>query len=87
MDPQDVGEAGGHEVAHLRRQHQRLDPLLAQRGVAACEAGQVLDARELEPDEVDGVVRDSLRVGLGEADGDLGDERVALHRRDSTIAR
>ena len=56
----------------MRLDRQRLDPLGAQPGVAAAEAGEVVDPRDLEPDEVDGVVRDPLRVGLGEAHAHLG---------------
>ena len=78
MDPQRVREASRREVAHLRLEDERLDPLFPQRLVAAGEAGQVLDSGDLEPDEVDRVVGDSLRVGLGEPDTDLGRERVCV---------
>ena len=47
---------------------QRLDAELADTVVPAREARQVVDARHLVPDEVGGVVRDALRVRLGEAD-------------------
>ena len=50
------------------------DPVRAQARVAAAEAPEVVDARHLEPDEVDGVVRDALRVRLGEANAHLGGE-------------
>jgi NAD-dependent deacetylase len=56
----------------------RLDPLFSKGRVSAPETGEVVDARNLEPDEVLGVVRDPLRVGLGEADPDLGVEVEAV---------
>ena len=46
---------------------------------------EVRDARDLEPDEERGVVRDALRVGLGEADEDLGREVEAVHPLHLTI--
>jgi hypothetical protein len=55
-----------------------LDAVLAERRVAAAEARQVVDARDLEPDEILGVVRDSLGVGLGEPDPELGVEVEAV---------
>ena len=55
-------------------------PLVAQRLVAARVLAQVLDARDLEPDEVRRVVRDALRVGVREADAHVGREREPLHR-------
>ena len=57
-------------------QDECLEALVAQRLVAAGKTGEVLDAGELEPDEVDRVVRDPLRVRLCEADVDLGGEGV-----------
>ena len=54
----------------MRLEHERLDALLAQPLVAARVPLEVLDARDLEPDEVLRVVDDPLRVGLGEADAD-----------------
>jgi hypothetical protein len=56
----------------------RLDPLVSKRGVAAAEPRQVGDAGDLEPDQVLGVVRDPLRVGLREPDPDLGVEMEAV---------
>ena len=52
----------------------RLDALLAQRRIASAEASEIVDARDLEPDEVFRVVRYPLRVGLGEPDLQLGVE-------------
>jgi hypothetical protein len=65
----------------VRLDRRRLDPVVAERLVAAGERRQILDPSHLEPDEVDGVVSDPLRVGLREADRDLGCEAVALDRR------
>ena len=53
---------------------QRLVPVGLEALVARAEAGEVLDARDLVPDEVGGVVGDALRVGLGEAHRHLGRE-------------
>ena len=55
-------------VADVRLEHEGLDALVADRRVAAGVFRQVGDARHLEPDEVVRVVRDALRVGLGEPD-------------------
>src|SRR4029453_13987512 len=65
-------------VADVRLDRQRFDPVRAQARVAAAEAGEVVGSRELEPDEVDRVVGDPLRVGLGEAHAHLGLE-VEVH--------
>jgi NAD-dependent protein deacetylase/lipoamidase len=62
----------------VRLDRHRLDAVLAQRVVAAAEPIEVADARDLEPNEVLGVVRDPLRVGLGEANADLGVEVEAV---------
>ena len=70
---------GGGPVAHVALEHERLDSLLAQLGVPAGDLLEVVDAGDLEPDEVGGVVRDPLRVGLGEADADRGRGGVAVH--------
>ncbi len=73
-DSQLVVEAGGSEVANVYLYHRRLDSLVAERLVTAGVLREVGDAGGLEPDEVGGVVGDSGRVGLGEADGHLGEE-------------
>ena len=62
----------GLAVADVGLGHERLDATLAELRIAARVALEVLDPGELEPDEVDAVVDDPLRVGLGEADADLG---------------
>ncbi len=74
-----VVEHRGLQVAHVALEHERLDPVRADRGIAAREAVEVVDAGDLEPDEVGGVVRDPLRVGLGEADADRGCHSEAVH--------
>ena len=70
VDLEPVVEARRREVAHVRLDRQRLDALLAQARVAAREAVEVVDAGDLEPDEVARVVRDrparrSRRSGRG----------------------
>jgi HAD superfamily hydrolase (TIGR01509 family) len=81
VDAQPVGEAGRREVAAVGLDRERLEALLADPGVAAVEAGEVVDAGDLEPDEVGGVVRDALRIGLREADRHLGREPEPVHGR------
>ena len=87
VDEQPVVEDRGREEAGVRLEHERLDPLVAQPLVAAGVALEELDAGDLEPDEVVRVVRDALRVGLGEAHADRGGEVEALHGRDSLRRR
>jgi hypothetical protein len=74
-----VVEARRSAVAAERLEHERLDTGVAQRLVAARELAQVLDACDLEPDEVRRVVRDALRIGVGKADAHARPERVTLH--------
>ena len=64
---------------------QRLETPLADRLVAACVFREVRDAGDLEPDDERRVVRDALRVRLGEADPHVGREREALHDVNPTI--
>src|SRR2546430_8920076 len=73
-DHQPVVEAGRRSKADVCVERQRFDALGLQRRVAAAKAGEVLDPRDLEPDEVDGVMRDALRVRLGKANLYLGRE-------------
>ena len=80
VDRQRVVEPDRLEVAHVRLDRERLVALLLDAPVAVRVAGEIRDPRHLEPHEVDGVVRDSLRVGLREADADLRLEVEALHR-------
>ena len=79
VDPERVREARRREVAHVGLQDECLEALVAQRLVAAGKTGEVLDAGELEPDEVDRVVDDPLRVRLREAHLDVGGEREPFH--------
>ena len=72
MDPQPVVESRGLQVPDVRLEHERLEPEVAQPLVTAGVALEVLDARDLEPHEVVRVVRDALRVGLGEAHAHIG---------------
>jgi hypothetical protein len=62
----------------VRLGHERLDPRLAERAVAAGVVLEVVDAADLEPDEVGRVVRDPLGVRLGEADTELDTVGVAV---------
>src|SRR3954453_1147654 len=71
-------EPGGAEVARVRLGRQRLAAALLEAGVAAVEAREIVDAGDLEPHEVRGVVGDALRVGLGEPDAHLGVELKRL---------
>ena len=78
VDDEPVVEGHRADVPDVDLGGRRLDALLAQSPVAAVEPAQVLDASGLEPDQVGGVVGDALCVGLGEADGDVQVEVVAL---------
>ena len=74
VDLQVVVESGRRAITRVRLEREGVDSLGAQDLVAASEPPEVLDAGDLEPDQVLRVVRDALRVGLREADGDLGRE-------------
>lgn len=78
VDSQPVVELRRLQVADMGLDRQRLDALLPQRRVPAAEAREVVDAGDLEPDEVLGVVGDALRVRLGEADPEVGMEVEAV---------
>jgi hypothetical protein len=78
VDLQAVVEPRRLPVADVRLDRHRFDALLAQRRVAAAEARQVVDARDLEPDQVLGVVGDALGIRLGEADANVGVEVEAV---------
>jgi hypothetical protein len=78
MDRQAVVEIRGLQVAGVRLEREGLDTLLPQRRVAAPEPSEVIDARNLEPDQELGVVRDALRVGLGEPNADVSLEGEAV---------
>lgn len=74
VDLEPIVEPGRFQVTHVGLDRHRLDSLLSQRRIAAAKSAEVLDSSNLEPDEILGVVRDPLRVGLGEANLDLGVE-------------
>jgi len=76
---QHVVEARRHEVAAERLEHERFEPPVAKRLIAACVLSQILHAGDLEPDEVRRVVCDALRIGVSEADAHGRRERVTLH--------
>src|SRR5439155_8086408 len=80
VDGQPVVEVGRHAEADVRVECQCLDPLGLQLWIAAAKAGEVLDPRDFEPDEVDGVMRYTLRVRLGKANLHLGRE-AKVHGR------
>src|SRR5581483_4543765 len=79
VDPDAVVEEGRLQVTDVRFGRQRLVAVRLQAAVAVPEASEVLDSRDLEPDEVRGVVGDALRVGLGEPDRELGREAEPFH--------
>jgi hypothetical protein len=72
VDRQPLIEVRGKQVAGVRLERERLDAFLPEGGVPAPEPGEVVDAGNLEPNQELGVVRDALRVRLGEANADLG---------------
>jgi hypothetical protein len=74
VDQQPIVEVCGTQMANVSLDRHRFDAIVPKRLVAASKAVEVVDARHLEPDEVLGVVRDALRVSLGEADTNLGVE-------------
>ncbi len=80
-DHKRIVEPRGLEPANARLDGQGLDALPPQSRVAAVEAGQVVDAPTLEPDEVGGVMRDALGVRLGEADAHVRGEIEGVHGR------
>jgi hypothetical protein len=79
--PEQVVESRRGAVADVRLGHERLDPAVAERLVPARVATEVLDARELEPDEVGGVVGDRLRIRLGEPHAYLDRVGERVHGR------
>ena len=72
VDAQPVVEPRRLEVAHVRLEHDGLDPEVAQPLVPAGVPLEVVDAGDLEPDHVVRVVDDPLRVRLRESDLDVG---------------
>jgi hypothetical protein len=84
MDREHVVEDRCDAVVDPHARRQRLDPVRSDRPVAARVLCEIRDARHLEPDEVGGVVGDSLGVGLREAHPDLADA-VEPFRHRATI--
>jgi hypothetical protein len=80
-DAEPVVEARGQVVVDVHVGRERLDPLRLDGEIAAGMLRQVRDTRDLEPDDERCVVRDRLRVRLGEADRDLGREVEAFDER------
>jgi hypothetical protein len=78
VDSQAVVELRRLQVAYVRLHRERLDALLPKRRIAPTEARQVVHPRDLEPDEVLGVVGDALGIGLREANPDVGMEMEAV---------
>jgi hypothetical protein len=78
VDRQPVVEVRRAQVAGVRLERERLDTFRAERRVPAPEASEVVDAGNFEPDQELGVVRDALRVRLGEPNPDLGLEAEAV---------
>ena len=83
VDREPVVEPRRPEIPNVHLRCGRLHALLAQPRITAVEAREVLDPRDLEPDEVRRVVRDSLRVRLGEPDRDVRLEAEAVDVGDS----
>jgi hypothetical protein len=78
MDRQPVVEVRRPQVAGVRLEREGLDTFGPERRVSAPEPSEVVDAGNLEPDQELGVVGDALRVGLGEANADVGLEAEAV---------
>jgi hypothetical protein len=79
LQAQTVVETRRDAEADVGLRHERLDALRAQGGIPAGVALEVLDAGDLEPDEVGRVVRDALCVRLGKPDAHLRREREFGH--------
>jgi NAD-dependent deacetylase len=84
MDAQPVVELRRLPIPDVGLEHERLDPLIAKGLIAAGVLREVGNSCDLEPDEVVGVVRDTLCVGLREANPHLGAEAKLRHPRHST---
>src|SRR5450830_483527 len=80
IDTQLLVEASRREVANVYLHDRRLDSLIADCLVTAGVLGEISDSGGLEPDEERGMMGYSGRVGLGEADGHLGEEVKRRHR-------
>jgi hypothetical protein len=78
MDRQPVVEVRRPQVAGVRFEREGFDTFVPERRVSAPKPPEIVDTGNLEPDEELGVVGDALRVGLGEANADLGVEAEAV---------
>ena len=78
-DLEPVREARGRPVADARVHGRGVHPRLEQRRIAALEAREVVDPRDLEPDEIRRVMGDGLGVGLREPHRHLRREAEAVH--------
>jgi hypothetical protein len=78
VDREPVVEVRWAQVEGVRLERQGLDAFRPERRVSAAEPREVVDAGNLEPDQELRVVRDALRIGLGEANPDLGLEAEAV---------
>ena len=85
-DGQTLVEMRRAVIPDLHFGRQCFDPVRLDSPVAAGELGQVRNAGDLEPDHERRVVRDPLRVRLGEADDHVGREVVAVHAAKPTMA-
>ncbi len=84
MDAEPVVEPGRLHIPDVRLEHEGFEALVADGRVAARVLRQVGDSSHLEPDEVVGVVRHSLSVGLRKANAHVRAEAEAVHARHST---
>jgi hypothetical protein len=78
-DAEPLVERHPFAVAHVKLDRGDVDAGLDQTGIAAGDPLEIGDPGYLEPDHVDGVVDNPLRVGLVEPGRDLGREAEALH--------
>ena len=67
LDANEIVEARRRQIANLRLRHGEPNPFCLQRCVAAAERAQQLDAPNLAPDEVVGVVHDTHAIGFSVA--------------------
>ncbi|MDX6407515.1 MAG: NAD-dependent deacetylase [Gaiellaceae bacterium] len=84
MNAEPIVESSRLPVPDVRLEDERLEALFPDRGVSTGVLREVGDPGHLEPDQVVGVVRHTLGVGLGEADRHVGAEAEAVHARHST---
>lgn len=85
-DSQCLVEVGGAVVADADLGRQSLEASVTDRLVSARIRGEIRNARDLEPDDERGVVRDALRVRLGKPNTHVGEEREAFHEDNPRIS-